>query len=320
MSIGKSYNFEREWMIMDDMQITSLTKAQQALANAKTSAESKQVEILAATAKAWAKEQGDFEGAFEAACIYIQARCKTTELIIPTITQFHGNRFIGGDDTVTSLENYGFTKKQWERRRKELEAVGRFDEYQDDCIEKRVLPTPFGLVGFCFRDNYHVSDDSYEWYTPLEYIYAIEEVMGHIDLDPASCKLANDIVGADYYYTKDDDGLTKDWFGRVFLNPPYNMPLIEQFTGKAIQEYQAGRIESAIVLVNNATDTIWFHAMLGKYPVCFTRGRVQFTGPDGDSAAGPRQGQAFFYLGKDTKRFASVFSRFGIVLVGYDNH
>lgn len=160
----------------------------------------------------------------------------------------------------------------------------------------------------------HVSDDSYEWYTPLEYIYAIEEVLGHIDLDPASCKEANDIVGADRYFTKEDDGLVQNWSGRVFLNPPYSMPLVEQFTSKAIEEYQLGNIEAAIVLVNNATDTIWFHAMLEKFPVCFTKGRIRFIGPDGDSATGPRQGQAIFYLGKDIDKFATRFSEFGIVM------
>lgn len=33
-------------------------------------------------------------------------------------------------------------------------------------------------------------------------------------------------------YTKQDDGLSKEWFGRVFLNPPYSRPLVSQFMEK----------------------------------------------------------------------------------------
>lgn len=33
-------------------------------------------------------------------------------------------------------------------------------------------------------------------------------------------------------YNKSDDGLTKEWAGRVWLNPPYSRPLIGQFVRK----------------------------------------------------------------------------------------
>src|SRR2546430_17584816 len=62
---------------------------------------------------------------------------------------------------------------------------------------------------------------SNEWYTPSKYIETAREVLGSIDLDPASCELANRTVKADKYYTKEDDGLSKEWHGNVWLNPPY---------------------------------------------------------------------------------------------------
>jgi hypothetical protein len=164
----------------------------------------------------------------------------------------------------------------------------------------------------------HVSDDSYEWYTPKEYIDAVRHVLGWISLDPASCAEANEIVMAETFFTKDDDGLAQDWFGRVFLNPPYNMPLVEQFTGRAIREYENADIEEAIILVNNATDAGWFHALLGNYHACFTRGRVKFWTTEGPNL-GARQGQVFFYLGRNPHKFAEVFNQFGIVVLKYDH-
>lgn len=164
----------------------------------------------------------------------------------------------------------------------------------------------------------HISDDSYEWYTPAEYIEAVRDVMGRIDLDPASCKKANETVKAETFFAKEDDGLLQDWHGRIFLNPPYNMPLVERFTARAILDYENADIEEAIVLVNNATDTKWFHSLLERYPICFTRGRVQFLGSEGNGL-GPRQGQAFFYLGKNSSKFAEIFSKFGIVVCKYDH-
>lgn len=65
------------------------------------------------------------------------------------------------------------------------------------------------------------SSESNEHYTPSEIIEICRETMGGIDLDPASCKLANvELVHATTYLTKEEDGLRCQWHGRVFCNPP----------------------------------------------------------------------------------------------------
>ena len=298
--------------------ITPLTKIQQALSRAVTPEQSKAVEAMAAAAQAWAKEQDDYELVVEAGKVYILARRKTTELIEPHIRQGqHGRE---NDTNVLFISDYGFTDKQWFRRKKELEVMeSDIFDYLDDCIEKKSEPTIAGLLRYANDPTcVHVSDDSYEWYTPKEYIEAVRDVLGWISLDPASCEEANEIVKAETFFTKKDDGLSQDWFGRVFLNPPYNMPLVEQFTARAIREYENGDMEEAIVLVNNATDTGWFQTLLDSYPACFTRGRVKFWTSEGPNL-GARQGQVFFYLGHNPAKFTEVFNQFGIVVRKYDH-
>lgn len=155
--------------------------------------------------------------------------------------------------------------------------------------------------------------DSDEWYTPAEYIEAARAVMGDIDLDPATCRAAQETIRAGSFFTKEDDGLVQPWHGRVWLNPPYSASLVQGFVDKLCAEYDAGRMTEAIVLVNNATDTAWFHSLLARFPACVLRRRVPFWRP-GFSGGGARQGQVIFYLGPNVDRFRGVFSRFGVVV------
>ena len=152
-----------------------------------------------------------------------------------------------------------------------------------------------------------------EWFTPAQYIAAAREVMGEIDLDPATHPLAQQTVQATSYYSAADDGLAQEWHGRVWLNPPYVQPLIAQFAAKLVAEVSARRVTQAIMLTHNYTDTAWFHqAEIAADLLCFTRGRIKFVDSDGDDCA-PTQGQAFFYYGPHGDRFREIFSRFGFI-------
>ena len=292
-------------------EIQPIGKLEHILQCAITPAQSKTVESMAAAAKAWAKEQDDFEMVVRAARIYILARRKTTELIEPNIERFHGNQYVGGDNDVTSLEDYGFTKKQWGRRKRELEVTpDDIDSYIDECIEMHTEPTTFGLLRFALQ----IIGDSTgnEWWTPALYIESVRRVLGGIDLDPASCSEANAVVKATTFFSESDNGLIQPWIGRVFLNPPYSTN--KEFAEKMCNEYAAGNSTEAIVLLGaHAIETKWF-APYWDFTLCFTGHRIKFNTPTGPAIAGNIAGSVFVHLGKDSHRFAEEFNKHGFVV------
>lgn len=154
-----------------------------------------------------------------------------------------------------------------------------------------------------------------EWYTPPKYTDAARAVMGGIDCDPASSKIANENVKAETFYTVEDDGRDKQWGERVWMNPPYVQPLVAEFAAGLVKRVKAGEVQEACVLVNNATETDFFQALLGvASSVCFPRARIRFLDADGNATGAPLQGQAVIYVGENAAAFYDHFSPFGAVL------
>ncbi|MDR9817703.1 MAG: DNA N-6-adenine-methyltransferase [Candidatus Methanoculleus thermohydrogenotrophicum] len=148
-----------------------------------------------------------------------------------------------------------------------------------------------------------------DWYTPPEIVEAVRELFGIIDLDPCSNSHEAPNVPALVHFTREDDGLSRPWFGRVYLNPPYGKgigPWIE----KVREEHEAGRVTAAVVLVKAATDTRWFRVLSERYPRCEVAGRLKFSGCK-NPAPFP---SVLFYLGDEVQRFAEVFARFGVLV------
>lgn len=198
------------------------------------------------------------------------------------------------------------------------------------------------------------SSKSWEHYTPIEYVQAAREVLGGIDLDPASCWLAQRDIQATKWYglgqmSDSHDGLAQPWSGRVLLNPPGgNTALVRPelasisrsypvvWWGKLCAHYLAADVPSAIYvgfsleqLITTQRDDM--PAML-DFPCCYPRKRIQFDYPldtrDGvplsttERTAGtqPSHGNVIVYLpdrndSNSIYRFRQVFERFGKVVV-----
>lgn len=162
----------------------------------------------------------------------------------------------------------------------------------------------------------HVGNNSCdnEWYTPGEYIEPYRELVGNIDVDPASSKEANAIVKAKRFYSIDDDGLKKKWIGNVWMNPPYASGAVEPFASKLLLELEAGNTTSAAILVNNATETRWFQMLLWQCnAACFLASRVKFWKPNVKTMT-PLQGQVILYFGSSPEAFRQAYNNLGVTL------
>jgi hypothetical protein len=215
-----------------------------------------------------------------------------------------------GSVTGTKLANFNLDKKTVSRWRKRLADKAAFERHID-AIRGRVL----NLLECGKSDaEYVVSSEFMDWQTPKEYVDAAREVMGGIDLDPASCEVANKTVQADKFYDPEQDGLSQKWAGRVWLNPPYGKACCN-FVNKLIDEFHAGDVTEAVLLVNgNSFDVFWFHPLF-NYTLCFTDHRIKFISEQGGDS-GPTHGSCFVYFGPDEKAvsFATEFDRFGHVV------
>jgi len=163
----------------------------------------------------------------------------------------------------------------------------------------------------------HVANNSgnNEWYTPVKYIEAARACMGGIDIDPASSEFANRTVKASTYYDEDANGLTQEWAGRVWLNPPYAQPLIQHFAEALADRYAIGQVSEGILLTNNATETQWFQtAVRSASALCFPKGRIKFLDETGTPAKTPLQGQCFMYFGRNLDKFAAKFDEIGTIV------
>lgn len=117
-----------------------------------------------------------------------------------------------------------------------------------------------------------IHNESKEWYTPITIFRALGV---DFDLDP--CSPGQEIVPwvpAQIHHTVKDNGLETEWFGKVFMNPPYGSDT-PKWMGRLAKH------GNGIALVFARTDTKWFHSYVPKADaICFISGRIGFVPHD----------------------------------------
>jgi phage N-6-adenine-methyltransferase len=207
---------------------------------------------------------------------------------------------------VEATNDTGISKFQAARWHTSLDDEASFRADSRASFTTKVLPETEPVRGTAGTGNN-------EWFTPNKYLPLVREVLGEIDLDPASHTIAQRTVQAAQYFTKQDDGLKHEWHGRVWLNPPYDRLLIPLFVAKLLAEWKARRTTAAILLTHAYTSSSWFQNVAANASaICFPSERVRFYKLDGEPAK-PTQGQAFAYFGDDVARFTKVFGALGAV-------
>lgn len=112
-----------------------------------------------------------------------------------------------------------------------------------------------------------------EWYTPP----ALIKSLGEFDLDPACGPLCENQTARTRYGT---DGLSREWFGRVWLNPPFSdaMPWVDKLVAHG----------NGILLVFSRSDAVWYQRAVASAGGCFLlKGRIQFQRPGGGPSRCP---------------------------------
>ena len=192
--------------------------------------------------------------------------------------------------------------------------------------------------------NQTSAESGFEYYTPPVWTAAARELMGAIDLDPASNAIANELVKADHYFTQAEDGLKQQWHGRVWMNHPFHrgeapcisnhskckkkackergyhiteaIPGNADWINKLIGEYQSGRVTEAVCTTFCNSSEGWFLPLL-EFPQLFPHGRVHYIGKDGQRVKGCTKGSVITYIGTRTAAFSKAFGHLGIIKVPY---
>lgn len=131
---------------------------------------------------------------------------------------------------------------------------------------------------------------SNEWYTP-KYVFDAMEII--FDLDVAS-PIDQTFINVPCGAFIDDNSLSKEWFGTVWMNPPFGNQK-DKFLW--IQKFISHG--NGIALMPDRTSAPWWQFFAKNVDaILFIDGKIKFIKPDGSKGESPGNGTTLFAIGK----------------------
>jgi phage N-6-adenine-methyltransferase len=210
----------------------------------------------------------------------------------PIVTEWLKEDFDEGD--TTPLAAFARNEDEHEKTQ-DVAQKATADDVDDDIQQEaqeqaerlsRGETTPneaAGKVQQTERDHDDTSDISQftsqetdEWSSPREIVEPLDTAVGGFDLDP--CSGAENSPFANNTYTEAGDGLSKAWFGDVWVNPPYSE--VSDWVGKAT----GSAADRVVFLCKGDSSTGWWQTAIAEAAVvCAVDHRLQFG--DGQNSA-----------------------------------
>jgi phage N-6-adenine-methyltransferase len=117
-------------------------------------------------------------------------------------------------------------------------------------------------------NNGMFTSNTFEWSTPQDLFDTLNAEF-HFTIDVCATK---ENAKCEHYFTKEDDGLSKEWTGVCWMNPPYGRQI-----GKWIKKaYESA--STVVCLIPSKTDTAWWWDYVMKGEIRYIRGRLNFSG------------------------------------------
>lgn len=169
------------------------------------------------------------------------------------------------------------------------------------------------------------------WMTPPWIMDKVRNVLGEIDVDPASSEQANKVVKAKKIITESVDALSTPWMdvpSTVYLNPPGgklgNQSKTKLFWQQLINYREEGLIVQAIFMAFSAEALQ--HTQIGcelsicDFPICIPSRRISFIDPIDGVGKQPSHSNVIVYIpGIENKvsLFKEEFDAVGKMLYPY---
>lgn len=138
-----------------------------------------------------------------------------------------------------------------------------------------------------------------DWLTPPELV----KKLGEFDLDPCT-PVSPPFVHAKHNFNINDNGLSKSWFGRVYMNPPYGNGM-EKWMEK-LKHHGNG---IALIFARTETKCFFNHIWDDAHAVLFVKGRIKFYNLEGKQVGTPGAPSVFIAYGKNN---SEVLEKAGI--------